>query len=333
MTRRITETFDPQDFLLFAQQGTTTMGVPGIIVDFAGALNTGNIGGNAVTILSDFPSEVYGGVYFKYTGGSGSTLTTDDIIQFKSDATLVGKVRVNSGNDKLELIVNGVIKTIGTENIQIGRNYHIQWRYKIAVGGVFEVKLDQDLDILTFNGDTSAGGFSWINRFEFPASNGGTIFDSLYVNDTAGLEDNGYGGVVRMKSFVPTVDGFWEQWLLTNGVDGFAMLNQTPHDSDVTIISSNVNGDKSSFTAPGHGLSSPSEIKAISARWVVRKVSDGRIRPFFRIGGVDYPIVAASVPVGVGYGCVTDRRTKNPATTLAWTLAATIDSFGLQSVL
>lgn len=136
-----------------------------------------------------------------------------------------------------------------------------------------------------------------------------------------------------MKSFVPTSDGFWEQWLTTSGVNSYAMLNQTPHDGDTTIIYSNVNGDKSSFVCPGHGLSSPSVIKAVSARWVVRKVSDGRVRPFFRIGGVDYPIAAASVPVGVGYGVVTDRRTVNHATVAAWALGDTIDSFGIQSVL
>ena len=336
MARRITETFDPQDFLIFATQGTAVVSTTVPLLDWEAYMNTANNPVPSLIILSDFPGETFGGLYFVHKGAAGNTLTTETLITFKHDASLLGTVRVNSANAKLELLVNGVVKTIGTHNIQLNTNYHLQWRYKVSFGaGVFEAKLDEDLDVLTFNGDTTGAGGSYNNRFEFPPANTGTLIESLYINDTnnTGEGSTGYDGVVRMKSFVPTADGFWADWLLTTGADGFAMLNQTPHDSDTTIIYSNVNGDKSSFVCPGHGLAAPSEIMAISARWVVRKVSDGRVRPFFRINGTDFPIVAANVPVGVGYGVVMDRRVTNPDTTNPWLLGDTIDSFGLESIL
>lgn len=334
MTRRLTETFDPADLLVFSTSGGASIVTPSVpLVDFEKVLTTGNNSVNSVYILSDNPGEVYGGFFFRHIGAAGNTYTTETLIIFKQDELLLGSVRINSGNTKLELLVNGIVKTVGTFNIQLHTNYHCQFRYKVGLAGEFEVRLDEDLDVLTFSGDTRGLGSTYANRFEFPSANTGTYIESLYINDTDGAENNGFDGVVRMKSFVPTADGFWADWLLTSGVDGFAMLNQTPHDGDTTIIYSNVDGDKSSFVCPGHGLSVPSEIMAVSARWVVRKVSDGRIRPFFRIGGVDFPIAAANVPIGVGYSAVTDRRTTNPATALPWALGDTIDSFGLESVL
>jgi len=324
---------DPKDFLLFAQKGSGAMQDSDGVLDFEAYMNTANSIFWPVHILSDFPGEIYGGVFFRHRGAA---LSTADLITFKSDATQLGRLRINTANAKLELIVNGVVEEIGTVNIQLDTLYHVQFRYLLSAGaGVFEVKLDEELDILTFNGDTTAGGFSWVNRIEFSASNSGTYFDSLYINDTNDIGDgsNGYDGVRRMTSYVPIADGFWQQWLLTSGGDGFAMVNQTPHDSDTTIAYSTVNGDKVSFQVAPHGFSSPVVLKAVSARWVVRKVSNGRIRPFFRINGTDYPIALASVPVGVGYTCVMDRRVINPDTGLAWDLADTIDSVGLEAIL
>lgn len=332
MSRKTTETMDAKDFLQFAQQGSSAPQT-GTALDFEAYWNTTNNFFNTVWIASDHPGELYGGVFFRYLGGA---LSTVDLLQFNSDASQLGRVRINAANDKLELIVGGVAGAaeIGSVNIQLGTNYHLQFRYKVSVGaGVFEAKLDEDLDVLTYNGDTTNGGFTYVNRIEFPVSGSGTLFDSFYVNDTIGIENNGYDGVVHMISAVPPADGFWQDWGLSSGVDGFAMVNQTPHDSDVTIVYSNANGEKVSFTVAPHGLTAPSEIMAVSARWVVRKVSDGRVRPFFRIGGVDYPIVAGSVPIGVGYCCVMDRRTTNPATGLPWALGDTIESVGLESIL
>lgn len=333
MVRLVTETMDPKDFLLFSQPGGGSFTTPSPLVDFEAVLNTGN-NMDPVLILSTLPAETSGGIFFRYRGGAGNVLTTDTLIRFKADTSLLGELRINAGNDKLEILSNGIVRDIGSQNIQIGTNYHAQWRYKVSnTVGVFEIKLDEDLDLLTFSGDTTGAGGSYVNRYELPASNSGTFVESLYINDTSGAEDNGYGGVVRMISAVPPADGFYQDWPLTSGSDGFAMVNQTPHDGDTTIAYSNVNGDKVSFTVAPHGLSSPAVIKAVSARWVVRKVSNGRVRPFYRIGGVDYPIVAASVPVGVGYCVVMDRRTTNPATGLPWALGDTIDSVGLEAII
>jgi hypothetical protein len=329
MSRRLTETFDPQDFLEFATQGGLIIN-DSTILDFEANLVSSRFTATpAIWIASDFPDELFVGQFFDQTADD---FMTQDLIRFLSDDIVLGNVRFNAANAKLELTVNGVVEAIGTVNIQHKKNWHMQVRYKVsATVGVFELKLDEDLDVITFNGNTKNTGGVYVNRVEWRASD--TRFDSLYINDTNGVENNGYDGVVRMKSFVPTADGFWADWLLSAGSDGFAMLNQTPQDGDTTIVYSNVNGDKSSFICPGHGLAVPSEIMAVSARWVVRKVSNGRLRPFFRINNTDYPIVAASVPIGVGYGVVMDRRTTNPDTTLPWAIGDTIDSFGLEAIL
>jgi len=334
MSRRITETFDPADFLIFSTQGSSQIASPPVpLLDFETVMNTSNGGTASLIVLSDFPGEVYGGFFFRHQGAAGNVYTTTTLITFKMDANLLGTIRVNTANTKLELLVNGVVQAVGTHNIQLNINYHVQFRYLIGLAGEFEARLDEDLDILTFSGDTRGAGTTYVNRFEFPSASSGNYIESLYINDTDGAENNGYDGVVRMKSFVPTADGFWADWLLSTGAQGFALIDETPNDGDSTYVYSNVNGDKSSFVCPGHGLLAPSEIMAVSARWVVRKVSNGRLRPFFRINGVDYPIAAASVPIGVGYGVVLDRRTANPDTSLPWELGDTIDSFGLESVL
>jgi hypothetical protein len=329
MVRKLTEAWDPGDFLQFASQGQTViMTSPPGLLDFESWMNTSNNTFPCVYITPDLPTELYGGFFF-YT--AENFLDTYEIMRFYSDTTLLGSLRIWIGNDKFQLITGGIVRLSGTLNFQTHTRYHVQWRYKVhATTGAFDVMIDDNLDQLFFSGDTRGAGAAYVNKIEHHPSS--LFFDSYFVNDISGAEDNAHGGILHMKSFVPITDGSHVAWPLSSGANGYAMVNQTPHDSDTTYAYSVVANQKRSFGVVAHGLTSPSEIRAVSARWVVRKVGNGAVRPFFRIGGVDYPIAAASVPVGVGYTCINDRRTTNPATALPWDLADTIDSVGLESI-
>ncbi len=212
-----------------------------------------------------------------------------------------------------------VLLGTGTHPLAQGSHYHIQVGYD-AVGGAIEIRVDGNQDIFA-NGLTLGSYYQTAFRSVLLAATDQYLFDSYYKNDNTGGVEDTFGGVIRMVSKVPIADGFYSAWALNpSSGSGFQKIDETPYDGDTTTIYSNVNLDKSSFDPGAHGLTLPADIRAVSTRWVCRKVSTGQVTPFLRISGVDYPM-GSPQDVGTDYMVVFDRRRQNPATTANWTLA------------
>lgn len=333
MSRLFTEPFDAKDLLPF-QKPVGSFGTTADVMDFPAYLQTPAFNARTGYTYSANQSENFWGFFFNPNGMNESQkiflIRKVDQPLYEVRYNAVGRFEIWKHTTAFES--GAVFVDVGTNVRSNGLPMHVQIRFKNDAAGALEVKID-DNDDVGISQDTRgpAAGYPTFDNFQFVGISGNATYfiDSLYVNDTSGIEDNTWGGIVRMKSFVPISDGFWTQWSKSSGTDGFAMVDDTPHDFDVTRVFSNTDGQKISYNPPPHGLVSPAVIQAIMGRHIVRKVTAGAVTPFFRVNSTDYPM-AGPQGLGVAYLVVMDRRTKNPDTNLPWALT---DAFevGLES--
>ena len=332
MARLITETWDPQDILLMPAGNFSNSFITSPVVDFPASFQAGNqtrgfIDAPAVSTTFDgffiYINANLAGAdepFYSLTSGSAVRmyLVRDKLTTLLSLYT--GGTFTGTGVD----ITGSTLRGTGTHTLAQNSHYHIQVGYDST--GTIEIRVDGSTDILAA-GLGALGSYTNTNFRSVQLS--GTqqfYFDSYYKNDNTGGVDNTWGGVIRMVSQVPIADGFYTAWAKnpSSPTTGYTKINETPYDGDTSTIYSSVNNQKISFDPGAHGLALPDVIKAISTRWVCRKVSTGQVKPFFRISGTDYSMSSAQ-DIGTDYSVVVDRRTTNPATAAAWQVTDTFE--------
>ena len=345
--RRITEPFDAEDVLQMpvGYSGTTFDSV--ITVDYGAAIYPANQYRGFV--ISPALGVSWHGFYLYIYNN-----VADNSQPFFALIASSGAVQIHMTRDPTTALLN-IWKggTLSGDNISLGgrtligtsihalaqgSRYHVQIGFD-AAGQTVGLKID-GVDSIAATGVTGLSAYYSTMIRQVTASGQPNFgFDSFYINDddnSDGYNENTWGGIIKMISAVPPADGFYTAWSKSTGVQGFELVNETPYNGDTDYVYSQTTAQRISFTVAPHGLTSPSEIHAVSARHVVRKISGGQVIPFFRIGGSNYFLGGgAGTPqdVGVDYMVVMDRRRKNPATTNDWLLGDTIESVGLESVL
>ena len=84
----------------------------------------------------------------------------------------------------------------------------------------------------------------------YAGNNSYARWDDFYVLKVDGVGLTDFLGTPRVHQLIPNGDGASEQWTPSAGSDSYAMVDETPHDSDTTYVEGVTSGHRSSFTLP-----------------------------------------------------------------------------------
>lgn len=119
---------------------------------------------------------------------------------------------------------------------------------------------------------------------------GAPRIDDLFILDTSGSINNDFWGDMRIESVFPTSDAFYQQWTLSSGSRGWALLDDVPYNV-ANYISSGSLGQKHDFLM-GTPQAGTGSIKAVQMDYLADKndITLRQNRPFIRLpSAVDYP--------------------------------------------
>jgi len=251
------------------------------------------------------------------------------ILLWKNGSTVLGSVRFNSSNRKVEGYTgDGGGETLrGTSTVvwnDLAR-HHVAVRVKLGNGGSgrLQVKIDNVLQI-DFSGDTQPGSETTIDGFECIAGSGKSRYAAFYINNTSGslLRENTWQSALRMRGRKAVADGFHDQFDRdpASPTTAFSHVDETGAPSPTDIISEDTNGNKQSLRFNSHGLIGAA-VQSNSFMWHMRKVTDGQGKHGLRKRTPGTTIMdSASEVLGTGFETHIFRYPKNPHTTLDWTL-------------
>lgn len=146
-------------------------------------------------------------------------------------------------------------------------------------------------------------------------SNGPAVYwDDIYINDSTGAQNNAFMGDVEVKLLSPNGNGAYSQFVGSdsNSTDNFDLINDT---TLTDYVESSTVGAKDSYL-----LDNVSNVNVHAVQSVIRGAQAGggmaAIKPFVRVGGVDYP----GQTQYLGQQTVsTNVYEVNPATSTTWT--------------
>lgn len=223
-----------------------------------------------------------------------------------------------------------LLGTSGTALVQ--DSWHlIEWREQIltATTGAAEVWLDGNR-VINFSGDTSSTAtlnvqallLGVINTVGAQAVNEYVAYDDIAVNDTAGTLNNGRAGDGRIVLLSPNGAGSSTQFV-RGGTDtgaNFSQVNELPPSMGQYVGSPTIGQrDLYAMSDVGVAVSSINVVEAI----VLAQNSDaggGSIAPTIKSGATTNEATAIGLSTSAGY--VTSRWETDPATSVAWTIAA-----------
>lgn len=332
MSRLYTLVMDNRDLLEFSYPGSLTI-LSATPLDNGYFLHTGNNFDGYINTVLQNETELYWGGFMN----PNNSANNEYIYRLYSDGTQIGGVRYQNSANRLDLIIGSSVVATTATLISPVTTYHIQGRFKLHSSvGVFELKVNNTTETLTYNGNTT-NGQSRVNRFAFAATGSGARHDSFWLNNTSGSTNIGYMGVLRMKILpflANSAVANHNQFTKTTGSDAAAILDKTPYTADDDYIWTSTDNQKQFMTVTPHGLLSPALIHSFDARYVVMMVGGGRVEPNVmtpeNTSSADYAGTIQTPGVVPGY--IIQRWETNPSTGVAWTLSDTFE-MGVRSVI
>ena len=315
MSRLFTESFEAQHLLRFsAVTGTifTTSLIDGVAC-------IGMSGNEMCEATIAAQSEFYVGFWFRATN-SASTI---QLLQWRSGATELGRLQMNSVTKVMEVVINSVTVASSTVTLNDTTNYHIEVHVLIDnTVGVVQVKKDAVQIINYSNQDTQPGADTTVTVVRWGGINGVAFYDTLVINSTAGTESNSWTGVVRRKLLTPTGPGnYVDNWSRNTGASNWQAVDEVPHTSDTDYLFTTTSSLYESFSMLDHGLTNATILAVATA--VIAKKDSGTSKLIVGIrdndNSTDYMTPAQNL--SVSYGVIEERRTLDPSTGAAWTLA------------
>jgi len=328
MARLYTLVMDNKDLLEFSVNGSLFF-VTSTPLDNGAYLSTGNNNDGYINTVLQNETELYWGGFLNPNNSNNN----EYMYKLYNSGTFVGGVRYQNSANRLELIIGGSIVGTTATLIAPATTIHVQCRYKLhGSAGVFELKVNNTAETLTYNGNTTNGQTA-INRFAFAATGDGAFHDSFWLNNTSGSTNIGYMGLLRMKILHFLANSAvlnHDQFTKTTGSDAAAILDKQPYTANSNYIWTSTNDQKQFMTVEDHGLVSPALIHSFDARYVAQMISGGRIEPNIRTSGADYPGTISTPGVVPSY--IIQRWETNPSTGVGWTLSDTFE-MGVRSVI
>lgn len=199
---------------------------------------------------------------------------------FTDTTNEVLSLRYNDGSQLLELWDNaGVIASAALGDLAVQNIWnHISIDFKINAAGWASVRLN-GVQIINFSGDTNDGGTS-INRFYLGEATAGTgiwanyaYFDDVYFDDCTGEVAATTPPDYRYHLLTPNANGAANQWDGSDGnsTDNYLLVDDIPHDTDTTYVSTDVDGEKDAYGMTTYALAAGESFVSVIPYMYARK--------------------------------------------------------------
>lgn len=317
MSRLLTETFELGVMYRFSSYNTTiTTANP---LDGARALN---IGANQYADIS-LPSS-YSELYIGFFSAFNPTSTPMAVVRWQNGANELGRLQMDYVTGKLQIYVNNVLVATGSSTINFtitsDPKYHIQVHIKIALAGNIDVKLN-DISEVSYAGDTRAG-FTNIDKFRFGLGHNGVfILDDIVINDTSGVLDNSWPGILKYQTMLTTGNGFYSgNWQKNSGsAADYTYVDENPNDGDTTYLYTTSLNTYASFSMADQAISNATYMALLTEAIAKKDSGSVKLTVGIRDNENSTNYFGVTSDLGVSYGIVEERRTVDPSTGVAWT--------------
>jgi hypothetical protein len=271
--------------------------------------------GTVMRILTPQPTWVLG-VALNPNAANGS-------VSFVDSGTAQLTLNINSfyGLEVRRGAANGtVIASSASSALQFGVWAFVEFKATIHdTAGAYEVRVNGVTVISGTGADTqnttnaSANGISLTGPSDM-------WVDDLYLLDTTGTVNNDFLGDTRVNTIFPTGAGASTQFVPSTGTDNWALVDETPPNSDTDYVSSSTIGDLDLYTFSD--LASLSgDVYAVQTAIFARKDDAGTrsIAPVVRTDGTN--AVGDNFPLSVSYSYNFQQFDLNPVDDTPWDIA------------
>jgi len=143
-------------------------------------------------------------------------------------------------------------------------------------------------------------------------------YDDIYIADTTGPANNDFLGAIKIKTLMPTANGFVTQLNPVGAGTNYQAVNNPVLTPDTTYVDSRIIGDKDLYVGGGLVVTPGNSVAAVVVNAVTRKDKSGygNIGLPVRFGSTDSDSCAYFVPSG--YQTFQRHLDLNPVTNAPW---------------
>ena len=299
------------------------------------AIGVGRFGGGAIRLDSS-NSAVTKSIAALSTFGMGFVINvlaaniggTTQILQLTDSGTAQLHLDLNASQ---QLVLVRGVTTLATSAVSLAQNtfYHLELKTTInSSTGSFELRLNGSITpIINVTGaNTQSTGNATVNDIRFVTS--GSVpdydLDDVVIWDTTGSSpQNNFMGDIRIETIRPTSAGTNTGWTPNTG-SNYDCVDDINPDDDTTYVATSVSTTKDTYTM-SNLTSTIGTIFGAQSNLLCKKTDAGTadIKSVVRTGGSNFS--SSAMGPSTSYSYVTDIRTLNPNTGVAWT-GAEIDA-------
>lgn len=305
----------------------------------------GRNGGNALRLESS--GSLNSGSATRNLGGTYATVGVAvalNVISIPATLALLTFMDNGTAQATLTLTSDGLLHFTGTSAtapLTFNAYQHLEvWATIGNTTGSVTVKVN-GVTVLTASAiDTQQTANAYATQVKFtvgvPGNGNNIFFDDLHIMDNSGSNYNTFIGDLRVIEQLPTGDVTPKQFTPSTGTDLYAMVNESPPDSDTSHIDDSTVADAALFTFPNLPVTTGT-ITSVGIVWFGEKTDAGTrtIKGSCKSSatlahGSDWPM-----PSSYGYSPMdaTEDFVTDPNTSSAWTVAGVnAASFGVTVV-
>lgn len=147
----------------------------------------------------------------------------------------------------LEVVNNNSSAVIATSTnpcLPMACWHYLEIRYKYGATGDIQVRVE-NVDVINLSGIDTRGTATGIQNLALFSSvtSTSTYFDDLYICDSTGTTNNTFLGPVVVHTLTPSLDA-QADFTRNTGTNNYSCVNEIPHDSATSYVSSNIAGKR-----------------------------------------------------------------------------------------
>lgn len=144
-------------------------------------------------------------------------------------STVLGGLRFNNTDAKIEVFLGNFATLIGTANLIILSQTWYVFELHVKIddsAGIVEFRID-GVQYVTYNGDTKPDANTVITKLQFgQIYSSYSYYDDIIVNDISGSVNNSWPNGAKIVKLKPNADGSTKQWTPSAGSDHYALVDE-----------------------------------------------------------------------------------------------------------